>query len=339
MFLLISTLLLFLNSASAETINGAELTKQFIEELNSENGVGVEIHGADHSNGLYVISFRPKNFFEFVNISVQADYMSPNFADIKQQLSTLRRHDFIQIKGSTNPFVSSPQNHVLINSLTVLNKFSLPMTEVPQYTHYTNLLKDVSDKTELIVKVHASLLDGKIFVVEYGDSNIPVIVPDASLTKDLYRGDKIKMRFRVQEVPLAPVHLVLNSGPLGLEVLDSIVQQHNQPQDRCGELVMFPKSPQVKFNVFAIKIDIGDDLFRTYTLINFDDMNLFFALRDKAQAAWDANTESVVAGRNYYINPKLQACAKGLGNMITPSQANPQILIDKLEDLTFSVLP
>lgn len=332
MFILLQIVLSLVATASAE-INGPELTQAFIEELHSPHGVQVEVHGADHSNGLYVISYRPKNFFEFVNISMQADYMSPQFADIKKQLATLRRHDFLLIKGGTNPFVSSPQNHVLVNELTILQKFNLPMTNVPEYSHTTKLLKDISDKTELIVKVHASLLDGQIFVVEFGDSNIPVVVKNPALTKDLYRGDKIKIRFQIQEVPTAPVHLVLDQNSNGIEMIDRIVDQHNQLQDRCGELVMFPQSPQVKFNVFAIKVDIGDNLFRLYTLINFDDMNLFLQIRDKAQMAWDSQTETVIPGRNYYINPKLRACAKGLGNMVTPTQANPQILINSIDDL------
>ncbi len=329
----------FAGFARAETINSPELVEQFAKELTSPQGVTVEVHGVDASNGLYVISFRPQNFFDYVILSLQADYTSPNYLVIKKQLATLKRHDQLQIKGSLNGLVSSPQNHVLMNELTIVSQFSPPMSGVADYAHYTKLLKEVADKTELIVKVHASLVDGKIFVVEYGDANIPIIVKDNSRTKDLYRGDKVKIRYVVSEFPTAPVHLLLEAGPQGVDVLDAIAAQHEQPQDRCGSLVMFPKSPQVKFNVFALMTDIGDNLFRTYTLINFEDVDLFFALRDKAQAAWDANSSTVVAGRNYYVNPKLQVCAKGMGNMIVPTQANPQIVIESLEDLTFKTIP
>jgi hypothetical protein len=322
-----------------QSVNTPELYEMFAEELASEQGVSVEIHGADHTNGLYVISYRPQSFFDYIIISIQADYLSPNFLDVKKQLATLQRHDFIQIKGAANPTVSSHQNHILIEELTILSKFSPPMTDVDAYEHYTKLLKDVSDKTELIVKVHASLVDGKVFVVEYGDANIPIVVTDNSQTQDLYRGDKVKIRFTVQSFPTSPVHFLLNPGPMGLEVLDRIVEQHEQPQDRCGELVMFPKSPQVKFNVFALKTDIGDNLFRTYTLINFEDIDLFLALRDKAQKAWDDHPETAIAGRNYYINPNIKVCAKGLGNMIVPTQANPQIIVNDINDLTFDFIP
>ncbi|MCC6138500.1 MAG: hypothetical protein IT287_07690 [Bdellovibrionaceae bacterium] len=336
---ILALLFLFTNISSAETINSPELYKMFVDELTSAKGVSVEVHGADHTNGLYVVSYRPQNFFDYVILSVQADYTSPTFLDVKKQLGTLKRHDYIQIKGLVNSTVSSPQSHIIMKELTITNAFAPPMVDVAAYAHYTKLIKEVSDKTELIVKVHASLLDGTIFVVEYGDGNIPIVVKDNALTKGLYRGDKVKIRYTVQEFPTAPVHFVLESGPKGVEILDSIVTQHEQPQDRCGELVMFPKSPQVKFNVFALKTDIGDNLFRTYTLLNFEDVDLFLALRDKAQQAWDAHPETAIAGRNYYINPKIKVCAKGAGNMIVPTQANPQIIINAMDDLTFTFTP
>ncbi|MCB9072821.1 MAG: hypothetical protein H6623_04300 [Bdellovibrionaceae bacterium] len=330
------SLLVWISSVCfGQSVNSPELYAQFTKELASPNGVSVEVHGADHSNGLYVIAYRPKGFFDYVIISLQADYTSPNYLDVKKQLATLGRHDVIQIKGAENPLVSSHQSHVLISNLTIVSKFTPPMKDVGAYTHYTNVLKEITNKTELIVKVHASLVDGRVFMVEYGDANIPVVVPDNALTKDLYRGDKVKIHFKVQDAPPVPAHLVLDSGAKAVEMLDRIVEQHGQPQDRCGELVMFPQSSQVLFNVFAIKIDIGDNLFRTYTLINFDDPDLFMAFRDKAQAAWDAHPETAVAGRNYYINPNITACAKGLGNMIVPTQANPQIIINSVDDLTF----
>jgi hypothetical protein len=189
------------------------------------------------------------------------------------------------------------------------------------------------------VKVHASLVDGKILMVESGDANIPVIVRNTALTKDLYRGDKVERQFTVQQFPSSPVHLRLNDSPDSVKMLDRIVNLHGVPQDRCGELVMFPQSPQVIFNVFALKSDIGDGLFRTFTLINFNDAKLFKDLREKMQTVWDANVLTMVRGRNYFINPKIKICAKGTGNMQVPTQANPQILIDRIEDLTLEVLP
>lgn len=327
----------FLSLSFAESIQSPELYEQFEQELKSSQGVKIEVHGADHQNGLYAIAYRPKNFFDYVIISLQADYTSPNFKIVDAQLKTLRRHDSLLIKGDANGFVSSHQNHVMINELTILQKFT-SVYDQGAYVHSTDVAQVVADKTSLIVKVHASLVDGKVFVVEYGDANIPV-VSDGTLTKDLYRGDKIEIQFTVQQYPSSPVHLKLNNSPDAVKMLDRIVELHGKPQDRCGELVMFPQSPQVLFDVFAMKQDIGDDLFRTFTIINFNDPQIFQELREKMQKIWKENPLTIVTGRNYFLNPKIKVCAKGTGNMMVPTQANPQILVDKTEDLTVEVIP
>ncbi len=324
---------------SAESIQSQDLYKLFAEELKSPQGVQVEIHGADHKNGLYAISYRPKNFFDFIIISLQADYTAPTFADVKAKLETLRRHDFIQIRGNENDFVLSHQNHVMVKDLTILSKFSSTYDKlVDEYVHSTKVSELIQGKTSLIVKVHASLVDGKVLMVEAGDANIPVVVKNPALTRDLYRGDKVDIKFAVQQFPGSPVHLVLDNSLDAVKMLDSVAKVHGQPQNLCGELVMFPKSPQVLFNVFALKVSIGDGLFRTFTLINFEDPKLFQELREKMQIVWDANTSTMVAGRNYFINPAIKICAKGMGNMQVATQANPQILLDKVADLTLEVV-
>lgn len=322
----------------AETVQSQDLYKLFVEELKSPEGVKVEVHGADHKNGLYAISYRPKYFFDFIIISLQPDHASPKFAEIKAKFETFRRHDFIQIKGNENDFVLSYQNHVMVKDLNIISKFSSSYDKlVDEYTHSTKVADLVQGKTTLIVKVHASLVDGKVLMVEAGDANIPVVVKNNALTRDLYRGDKVELNFAVQQYPGSPVHLVLNNSLDAVKMLDSVAKVHGQPQDRCGELVMFPQSPQVLFNVFALKSDIGDGLFRTFTLMNKDKI-IFDELREKMQKVWDANTSTMVAGRNYFINPSIKVCAKGTGNMEVPTQANPQILIEKAADLTLEVL-
>ncbi len=326
---------LLVGLCAAETIQSQDLYKLFVDELKSPKGVQVEIHGADHQNGLYAIAYRPKNFFDFIIVSLQADYTSPAHKDVKTKLETLRRHDFIQIKGDENSFVLSHQNHVMVRELTIVSKFSSEYDKaVDAYTHTTNVADLVQGKTSLIVKVHASLVDGKVLMVEAGDANIPVVVKNNALTRDLYRGDKVELNFSVQQYPGSPVHLVLNNSLDAIKMLDSVAKVHGQPQDRCGELVMFPKSPQVIFNVFALKSDIGDGLFRTFTLINFENPKIFQELREKMQTVWDAHLSTMVAGRNYFINPRIKVCAKGAGNMQVATQANPQILIEKVGDLT-----
>jgi hypothetical protein len=101
--------------------------------------------------------------------------------------------------------------------------------------------------------------------------------------------------------------------------------------------VLFPKSPQVKFNVFAIKVVYPNALSRTFTLVNFENQTLFEQIRDKSQKAWnDGSAKAVRNDRNKLENPKIIAEVKGTFNEVDPGQANPQVMIKNLEDLTFS---
>lgn len=304
--------------------------------LQSPEGLVAEIHGADKDSGLFVLVIRDEeNFFDYLQVPLIADYTSENYNEIKKALNELNRHDFVRIKGTLHGWLEAAQRHIMVSSLEMVKKFDGGYGDYPDYKHKAELPKELEGKEAAVVKVHAVASGGKILMVEYRDVNVPVVVTNPSLVKDLYRGDKVRIKFSIASHPKRPTHLVLKSESDAVVVLDSIARQNGQPIFHCGELVMFPKSPQVKFNVFAIKKDIGDDLFRTYTLINFEDVDLFLALRQKAQEAWDTKPETIIRGRNYYVNPGLIACASGTVNMIDPTQANPQIVIERLEDLSF----
>ncbi len=304
--------------------------------LESEDGLTAEIHGADKDSHLFVVVVRdPKNFFDYIQIPLVADYTSKNYEEVKKTLYTLNRHDFVNIKGSFHGWLDAAQRHIMVQTLTVVKRFDGGYSDYPDYKHNIKVPEELKNQSSAVVKVHAVVKGGSIFLVEYKDVNLPIVVERPELVENLYRGDKIRIHYEIAKFPSRPMHLKLKSEDGSIEMLDRLVDQHDQPIHHCGDLVMFPKSPQVIFNVFAIKKDLGDDLFRTYTLINFDDMDLFLAVREKAQAAWDQKTESITRGRNYYINSGIQACAKGRVHMIDPTQANPQIIIERVEDLYF----
>jgi hypothetical protein len=129
--------------------------------------------------------------------------------------------------------------------------------------------------------------------------------------------------------------LVLNDEVASpVEVLERLVDLHDKFACVEGTLVKFPKSPDVSFDVFALQRTDNDHVTLDYTLVNFDNVELFKEIRQKSAAAWDAHPESVINGRNKLHNPRLHVKACGTLNVVAPSQANPQILIDKIEDLT-----
>ncbi|MGZ3706939.1 MAG: hypothetical protein ACXVA8_13000, partial [Bdellovibrionota bacterium] len=107
---------------------------------------------------------------------------------------------------------------------------------------------------------------------------------------------------------------------------------HGKPAALDGELVLFPKSPEIIFNVFALLQHLDNGLTRQYTLVNFDDPALFKKIREKLQAEWD-KFPAYVNGRNKLVSTKVRVRAKGTFNEIDPGQANPQILLKSVDDV------
>ncbi|MBY0316497.1 MAG: hypothetical protein K2Q26_13320 [Bdellovibrionales bacterium] len=306
--------------------------------LQSPEGLELEVHGADQENFLYTVAYRnPQNFFDSVYFPIIADYTSPEMQNVKTMLTQLVRHDRIRVKGQFNTMIDSPQRHILAKNIVIISKYKYEKSEWDSYKHQTIFPEALKGKTEAIFKVHALILTenqhAPVMVVEYGDAILPVFTKNLDAVKNLYRNDKIKLKFTIMSNPGAPVHLRVGSNPDDITVISSIKDVHGQPLEKCGPLVMFPQSAIVNGNVFAIKQDIGDNLDMTFTLLNFDPA-IFKQIRAKLQAIWDSKKELAVRERNYLTNYSLTICAKGTGNEVDPNQANPQILLDSADSLS-----
>jgi hypothetical protein len=97
---------------------------------------------------------------------------------------------------------------------------------------------------------------------------------------------------------------------------------------------MFPKSPQVIFNVFAVLQELPGGMQRQYTLVNFDSPEKFTAIRTKLQDAWDAGgPDAAKSGRNKLISTKVRVRVTGTFNEIDPNQANAQIVLDSADSV------
>lgn len=308
-----------------------------IEEIDQKlktEGLPVWIHGAVGNQGLFVVSYRrPDNFFVFIDIGVY-----PKNAETRELLKSAKRHDAVRIWG-VRENEKTNQPHIAVTKMVVEKKYE-GLDPYPPYERKQELPKDLIGKTEFIGKVHALFLGGEAMVLEYGDAIVPVFVETRfrPLTEKLNRGDKVKIQFVVQESPKRPPHLNLNGAAAKpLEVLWSPSSEHDKPMTKEGALVMFPQSPQIAFNVFAVQVDIGNGVFLDYTLVNFENPELFKKLRAKCQAAWDAHQASLQNGRNKLVNPRLYVKATGKINYIDANQANPQVLLNALDDLRIEV--
>lgn len=311
-----------------------------IEKELKTSGVAGWVHGAIEGREIFVFTVRnPENFFE----NWQFPLTSENAAIIKV-LAGLNRHDKVLIQGH---FIKNkaPQVHIDVAQIKVIERHDSQVVREPY--QYQTPLSEVTSRTELTARVHIVEDNGKIMVIEYRDLVIPVFVRDPrdiAVAKTLYRGDKIHLNYQVRSNPKSPVHLmpVVNKdpkAPAAVTVLERLLPLHGQPLERSGSLVMFPKSPQVIFDVYALLAEDADGSTIQYTLVNFENPDLFKAIREKLGATWEANKASAVNGRNKMINRRLKVTAKGIGNMQVYNQANPQILINDINDLHVEVVP
>ncbi|MEQ1878387.1 MAG: hypothetical protein ABL958_17220, partial [Bdellovibrionia bacterium] len=228
-------------------------------------GKGVEgwVHGAANANGIYAFTYRtPGNFFDFVIMSLTTENVR-----VRAQLEGLGRHDKVRVQGKflENP---SPQKHIDIASLEVVEKFK-PEYEMGSYDYAAKIPEELLKQSTARFLVHAIGAEGKILVVEYKDVVIPIFVKTPELTKNLYRNDVIELTYSLQREPDRPPHLKLK-GEKPIKVLESIKEIHGKPGAITGRLIMFPKSPEIKFHVFAIQQELDGGLKRQFTIVNFD---------------------------------------------------------------------
>lgn len=306
-------------------LQGCAVSQQrlFERQLTSQSGAVGEIHGAYPELDLYVFTYRnPKNFFDFIEVSL----ISGN-SEVSSLLAGLHRHDRVRIKGQLldNP---SPQPHVELSGLELVKRYeSAPA--MPAYTYSADIPADLRGKDSALFLVHNVAAGGRILVVEYKDVVLPVPVRRPELTRNLARNDVVRLSYEIRSEPDKPVHLRLRedaSEPV--EVVDSAMALHLKPAAVEGSLVLFPKSPQVAFNVFAVLQELPGGLRRQYTLANFESEKTFEEIRNKLQLAWDQRDNVAVSGRNKLISTNVRVRATGRFNAIDPNQANVQIVLD-----------
>lgn len=299
------------------------LAVELQRELGAGNAVEGEIHGAHDDLGLYVFTYRrPDDFFDFVEVSL----IAPN-AELEAALADLRRHDRVRIEGDVVDN-RSDQLHVELTSLEVVRKYE-PTPEIPDYEYEADIPGDLVGKDSELFLVHAVHAGGSVLVVEHGDVVLPVPVQRPELTRGLARNDVVRLHYEIRPRPEEPVHLELADVEQPVEVVDSITALHGRPASVEGPLVLFPQSPQVLFNVFAVLQDLPGEHQRQFTLANFDSAETFAQIREKLQGAWDAGDPSaVVSGRNKLISTDVRVRVMGTYNQIDPNQANAQIVLD-----------
>ncbi len=301
----------------------ASLPAKMERALQSGQPIEGDIHGAFPELDQYVFTYRERDdFFDFVEVSLIA--ATPEVATV---LAGLRRHDRIRIQGVLADN-RSQQPHVEVSSLEVVSRYEAS-PPIPAYEHSAEIPDDLVGKDNELFLVHAVVANGAVLVVERSDVVLPVFVRRPELTRELARNDVVRLHYEIRSRPDRPVHLELADVAQPVEVVDSITALHGRTADLEGALVLFPQSPQVRFNVFAVLEPLVGGAQRQFTLVNFDDTAKFTAIRNKLQAAWDsAGPDAAVSGRNKLISTQVRVRVKGIYNQIDPNQANAQIVLD-----------
>jgi len=335
---LINTLFAFSFSACASSTAQIDLQKVDLE-LKTTGVVG-EIHGASQDADLFVFTVRDPNNF-FINIQLP---LTTEDTEIMTRLKTAKRHQFFTVKGELIDN-KAPIKHIKVTSLELKKDYSSELDQNPH--QYKSDLNELRNKSEFIGRIHAQGQDGKMLVMEYKDRIIPVLVtepPTQALVKTFYRGDLVKIKYMLRNEPDRPLHLALerqrnlgnNQKPI--ELLDSLVRSHGTNIEKTGYLVKFPKSPQISFNIYALLQEDAEGTNIQYTLVNFENPELFKAVREKLEKAWNDNQKNIHNERNKLVNRSVKVTAKGESNMVDQGQANPQILIQNIDDLKIEVL-
>lgn len=320
-------MLLALTLSLVTSVHAAKIDlNAFLSQLRSPAGVEIEVHGIDREAHRYVGTYREGDFFTFQHFGL----VSTDPA-IWARLATLNRHDVIRVKGNV-PAVSRPFLHIMISEFSVVRSYS---GGPGHFTHPVVIPDEIKNLNEMVIKVHAIHEDGRMLVADYKKSILPVLVPRSlrAAAKVLDRGDLLRVKFMISELPESPVHLSLMDEPDALTVLEHMSDLNGRDVTYEGALVLFPKSPQVAFDVFALQLDLGDGHVREVTLL-FEDGEQFRIMRERLKAAWDAATHiPAVNDRNKWLKAGLRVRAKGRFTFVDPQQANPQIFLSSQGDL------
>lgn len=304
------------------------LDQESVSKLLSTSGLALEVHGVVPGDGIYVVTHRnPENFFDSTQISVLLED-----AALKAEFSKLNRHDKVLLWGKIFE-TPSPQMHIQVTKFELVKKYE---GHPGEFEYTKDFPEELRSKSQAEFLVHSVAANGAILVLEYKDHIVPMFVRanQMELTKNLNRNDLLRIQYKIQVHPGEPMHIKLATDVESpLVVLQSVLQMHNQPADVEGELIRFPKSPSIKFNVYAILEKLPYGLNRQYTLINFDNAEEFAKMRERLDAAWDADPTNFVNARNKLVHKKLRVRAKGVFNMVDANQANVQILVGPNTDL------
>lgn len=296
-------------------------------------GLSGRVHGRLQEDSFAVLSLRtPEDFFNSLQINLVP---VPGDENLLAQLKSLERHDSICIKGDLAVF-GGDQLHAFVTRLFIEDEWQKDYPQLPEYQYRAPRIESLPTRGIVRVIVHA--VSEGLLVAEYGDRIVPLVVKGGGLPQGLFRGDLIAAAYVMSLAPDRPPHLYLDTtAAWPVRILKSAQREHGKILALEGQLALFPRSPQISRDIFALYF-VDDGFDRNYTLVNFADPILFENIQSSLAEVWSQYEEDVVRGRNSFRNPRIRLKVRGVGHVVSPNQANPQLLVEKLEDIEIRIL-
>lgn len=294
-------------------------------------GLKGTMHGANHQQGTYVFTWRnPRDFFNFYDFS-----LIPGGPEVTRVLDRLDRHQVVMIKGRIVPEIG-PQPHILVTEITPGEKWESGVTAAHGRPAATDLRRSLAGKKMIHGMVHAVGEDGGLLVLEWRNGILPVLVPgDPGVRQKvgtLYRGDKVDLRFQVQQAPGQPVHVLIDGSPKDgkepVTVTDRLETLDGKTETVEGNLVLFPKSPSLTRSIWGVERKNADGLHWYFTIFNFEDLKDQEQIETALQSAWSREPRGITDARNKFVNTRVRVRVTGKINNPSKNQANPTLMTD-----------
>lgn len=323
-FRLTALVLVILSTA----VPAAAIDLRQVEKELATTGAQGWIHGSLKDRQLFVFTYRnPENFFDYAELPLVGDDSM-----VVAKLASFKRHDKVLIKG-TFLHNSSPQTHVLVTSVEMVKKYESAYPS-DSFSYDSEVPRELLKQREGTFLVHAIAGDGHVLVLEYQGMVVPLVARNNERTRDLSRNDLVHVKYIVRRHPSRPVHLEIDEDAASpVKLMESIKNINGKPASLEGALVLFPKSPQIITNVFAVLQETRGGTNRQFTIVNFENAEVLKQAREKLQQAWDRHPGEYINGRNKLISKTLRVHVTGIFNQVDANQANPQILISSAEDV------
>lgn len=306
--------------------------------LASPQGLAGTLHGRppDSRGSTAVLSVRlPEDFFSAKQLS-----LIPVNEGAQDSLNQAKRNDAICVRGELGAF-GADQIHILVSEVTRLEAPPDRYPDLAPYTYVGPTPGTLPDSGSLVARVHAA--EPNLLVVEVIDRIMPVYVPaGAELASPPWRFDKVTLKYRKQNLPDGITHLELDAGSLGgsdtqaderLIITDSLRARHNQAVQVTGTLALFPASSLISRDTFAVSVTDSEGFETTFTVVNLEDGDVFEKLQRTLASAWNKHQQGRIRGRNHFLNPSIRVSVAGTLNVVSPSQANPQIVVERPADV------